>query len=75
MTDLTHKLCLVTGAARGIGEAVAERFIAGGARVVVTDKNETAGAATARRLGCAWHPLDVADESDWAQLIHKWRSS
>lgn len=42
---------LVTGASSGIGKATAERFIADGANVVLTDINEAAGAALAAGLG------------------------
>lgn len=51
MTRLQGKTALVTGAAMGIGHAVAERFVAEGARVVLADRNADAVAAAAAALG------------------------
>jgi NAD(P)-dependent dehydrogenase (short-subunit alcohol dehydrogenase family) len=61
------KIALVTGAARGIGRGIAERFAAEGATVVVTDIREEEGSAVAFGLGerAAWRRLDVRDEAQW----------
>jgi NAD(P)-dependent dehydrogenase (short-subunit alcohol dehydrogenase family) len=37
--ELAEQVCLVTGASRGIGEAIARRFYEAGARLVLLDKN------------------------------------
>ncbi len=68
MQRLTNKTCVVTGAARGIGRAIAARFLAEGADVFLTDVDREAGAAAAAELGCRFEPLDVSEEADWARL-------
>lgn len=68
MQRLEGKTCVVTGAARGIGRAIAERFHAEGGKVVVTDCDEEMGRATAAHIGCRFERLDVRSESDWFQL-------
>ena len=45
MGTLDGKSAIVTGAARGIGLAIARRYIAEGARVVIADIDESAGKA------------------------------
>ena len=51
--DLTGKVALVTGAARGIGFAVSERLSEAGARVVIADLDEKEATAAADRLRAA----------------------
>lgn len=68
MPRLNDKLCLITGAARGIGRAIAEHFIAEGADVIVTDCDDAAGAATAAEIGARFIHLDVGCEDDWFSL-------
>lgn len=68
MQRLNGKTCVVTGAARGIGRAIAEAFLAEGAEVLATDKDETSGRAMAQETGCPFMRLDVACEADWKAL-------
>ena len=68
MHRLTGKLCLVTGAASGIGAAIATAFADEGADVVVTDIDDTTGKATADAIGARFLHLDVAREADWTAL-------
>ena len=44
---LQDKVCIVTGAARGIGEGIAKRFVEEGARAVIADLNLEAARETA----------------------------
>ncbi len=72
MQRMNGKLCVVTGAARGIGLAIVEAFLAEGARVVMTDIDLPVLATQARRLGAPHHRLDVAEEADWTALARAW---
>lgn len=62
---------MVTGAASGIGAAVAERFVMEGARVVAGDLDETAVGRVAARIGPSAVPqqVDVCDEDAVVRLM------
>lgn len=64
MTRLIGKTALITGAATGIGRAVAERFVADGARVVIADRDAAAASAAAAELGATARAecMDISDE-------------
>jgi len=71
---LAGKVTLITGAAQGIGAAVARRFAAEGAAVFVADVKAEEGQALAAELGARGHrawflPLDVRCEADWRQTF------
>lgn len=65
---LAGRHAVVTGAARGIGRAVAARFVSEGANVLAVDLDAREGEATAAELGCRFRAIDVTSESDWAAL-------
>jgi 3-oxoacyl-[acyl-carrier protein] reductase len=67
MQRLAGKTALITGAARGLGAAIAQRFAEEGARVIINDVGLEAARATAERLG--GHGI-AADVSDSAAVAH-----
>jgi NAD(P)-dependent dehydrogenase (short-subunit alcohol dehydrogenase family) len=71
---LDGKVAIVSGAARGIGQACAERLALEGAAVLVTDVLDVQGEAVAegiRRAGgkSAFQHLDVTDEKQWILAV------
>ncbi|WP_241911860.1 SDR family NAD(P)-dependent oxidoreductase [Telmatospirillum siberiense] len=71
MQRLIGKTCVVTGAARGIGRAIATRFHHEGGTVILTDRDEIAGTAAAEEIGCRFERLDVRMEADWSRLARR----
>ena len=55
------KIALVVGAAQGIGEAIAKRFVEEGAKVVIADVLDEVGQATAERLSGIYVHTDISD--------------
>jgi 3-oxoacyl-[acyl-carrier protein] reductase len=74
MSSLAGKTALITGGARGIGLAIAERAAAAGARIVLGDVDAAAlegAAAGLREAGAAvaWRRCDVRSNADVAELV------
>lgn len=68
--QLADQVVVVTGAARGIGRALAERFAEEGARAVVIADLDAEGATTvANEIGGVAVPTNVAKESDIIRLV------
>ena len=68
--DLKNKIIVVTGAASGIGRALAVRFAAEGAKLVVcADRDEPGAKATAEMMGGVAAKVDVSREAEIAGLI------
>jgi len=72
MKRLARKTCLVTGAAQGIGAAIAEAFLTEGATVILSDKNFKAVKDRAARLGGIAVELDVQNEDHWYAFAKQW---
>lgn len=71
MERLKGKVALITGAARGMGESHARKFVAEGAKVVLTDLNEQAGQALAEVLGenALFIKHDVTKIDQWHAVV------
>ncbi|MDZ4737168.1 MAG: SDR family oxidoreductase [Rhodospirillaceae bacterium] len=72
--DLSGRTALVTGAASGLGAAIAERLAQAGARVVVSDRHAAPGLAFCQRLAGDGHDVDfvehdVADGTSWQRAL------
>lgn len=68
MHKLSGKFCVITGAARGIGKAIAKAFIEEGATVLLTDSDAVTLAQAGQQLGSPTLTLDVEKEADWEHL-------
>ena len=68
---LAGKVCIVTGAAQGIGEACARRFAREGAKVVLSDVEDARGQALAQELGGLFVHCDVGDKAQVDTLVAK----
>lgn len=71
MQRLLNKKCIITGAARGIGFAIAQQFQSEGADVILTDSDAIALNIAGTELGLEIFELDVSDENGWIKLAKK----
>jgi len=62
-------IALVTGAANGIGLAIAKRLVADGFDVVIGDRDAGAADAAAKSLGCTSRQLDIAEETSVVETM------
>ncbi|MBX9870757.1 MAG: SDR family oxidoreductase [Burkholderiaceae bacterium] len=66
---LQGRVCIVTGAAQGIGAACARRFAREGAQVILADVADTPGHALASELGARYVHCDVGDKPQVDALV------
>jgi 3-oxoacyl-[acyl-carrier protein] reductase len=69
--DFTGRTALVTGAARGVGRAIAEHFQAAGAVVYIVDNDAEAVKATAAQTGMADVVADVSSTVQVAEVVER----
>ena len=69
--ELSGSRVLVTGGSRGIGEALARRFAAAGARVALVARTERAIEELAAELGGTAHAADLADPGQVPGLVER----
>ena len=68
---LRDRVCIVTGASQGIGEACVRRFAREGAKVVIADIEDRRGQALAQELQGLYVPCDVGDKAQVDTLVAK----
>lgn len=66
---LQGRVCIVTGAAQGIGEACVRRFAAERSKVVIADVDDVRGQALADGLGALYQHCDVGDKAQVDALV------
>jgi 3(or 17)beta-hydroxysteroid dehydrogenase len=68
---LAGKIAIITGAAKGLGEADARMFVREGARVILTDVDRENGVRIAAELGemAEFHYHDVRHDAEWKVLV------
>ena len=71
MNRLDMKVAIITGAARGQGEATARLFAAEGCSIIMTDVLSAEGEAVAASIGerAKFMRQDVSSEADWASVV------
>jgi 3alpha(or 20beta)-hydroxysteroid dehydrogenase len=71
MNNFQGRVFLISGGARGLGEAQARRLVAAGARVVIGDVLVAEGQRLAAELGepCTFQPLEVSDPAQWQAAV------
>ena len=73
MKRLSNKIAIITGAARGIGEAISKKLHEEGAKIIMTDILEEELSETAKSISeeTAYFKHDVSKEEDWNNIVKK----
>jgi NAD(P)-dependent dehydrogenase (short-subunit alcohol dehydrogenase family) len=73
MPSLDNKVAIITGGARGIGLAIAQRFVADGASVMIADIDEAGGKEAAQSLGAKarFAKADVGSSDDARRIVEE----
>src|SRR5438309_9978558 len=73
MPELEGKIAIVTGSTQGLGAAIARRFVAEGAKVVLSGRSEDKGRAVAAELGSAavFQRTDLGRVEDCRALVER----
>src|SRR6185437_15000121 len=73
MARLEGKVAIITGGGSGLGRAMAQRFVAEGASVLVADVNDAGGQETLDAIGdaerTAFQHVDVTSEDDCERVV------
>ncbi len=67
--SLKNKKIIITGGGRGLGLAMAKKFIAEGAHVLISGRNASMLEAKAREIGAEWLVLDVTNAAEFNSFI------
>ena len=70
-SQLAGKKIVITGGGRGLGYAMAKKFVAEGAEVLIAGRNEKTLQKSAAELNCKYLTLDVQDTSSFKGFIEK----
>lgn len=68
---LKDKKILLTGGGRGVGLAMAKKFVSEGAAVLICGRNEETLEKSATDIGCKYLTLDITKVSDFNQFLEK----
>lgn len=66
-----QRIVLVTGAAQGLGQGIAEKFASHGDKVIIADINGDQLAETATQLGVESHQLDISNRDNICAVVNK----
>lgn len=68
---LQGKKIIITGGGSGLGEAMAQKFMSEGAKVLIAGRNEEVLQLVAQRLGCHYQTLDVTRPENFDTFIQE----